>query len=69
MKLFTMYGLEKAQAASTTGDQLGQEGPRVSTKPLAPARQKLYRTAVGQLLWLHQSDQTSALLFTNSAEA
>ena len=32
-------------------DQLGQEGPRVSTKPLVPARQKLYRTAVGQLLW------------------
>ena len=40
MKLFTMYGLEKAQAASTTGDQLGPEGPRVLAKPLVPARQK-----------------------------
>ena len=48
MKLFKMYGLEKAKATSTTGDQLG---PRVSNKTLAPARRKLYRTAVGQLLW------------------
>ena len=46
-----MYGLETVQATSTTGDQLGQEGSRVSTKPLALARQKLYKTAVGQVLW------------------
>ena len=49
-QLFKMYGLEKAKATSTTGDELGQEGPRVY-KTLAPARQKLYKTAVGQLLW------------------
>ena len=46
-----MYGLETVQATSTIGDQLGQEGSRVSIKPLNPARQKLYKTAVGQLLW------------------
>ena len=51
MKLFKMYGLEKAQATSTLGNQLGQEGPRVAHKTLAPTRQKLYRIAIGQLLW------------------
>ena len=48
MKLFTMYDMEKA--TSTTGQQRCQsKGPR--NKPLALARQKLYRTEVGQLLW------------------
>ena len=48
-----MYGMQKAKPTSTTGDQLGQsEGPRnKSNKTLASARHKLYRTAVGQLLW------------------
>ena len=54
MKLFKMYGMQKAkQQTSTTGDQLCQvEGQRkYSNKTLASARHKLYRTAVGQLLW------------------
>ena len=53
MKLFKMHGMQKAKATSTTGDQLGQsEGLRSkSNKTLASARHKLYRTAVGQLLW------------------
>ena len=53
MKLFKMYDMEKAKATSTTGEQLFQsEGPsNTKHKPLALARQKLYRTAVGQLLW------------------
>ena len=68
MKLFKMYGLTKAQAASATEDQLGQKGPRVY-KTLAPARQKLYTTAVGQLFWATPLDQISALLSTNSATA
>ena len=53
LKLFKMYGMQKAKATSTTGDQLGQsEGLRnKSNKTLASARHKLYRTAVGQLLW------------------
>ena len=50
MKLFKMYGLENAKATSTTGDELGQEGPRVC-KTLASARHKLYKSVVGQLLW------------------
>ena len=53
MKLLKMYSMEQAKATSTLGDQLCQsEGPRKnSNKTLASARQKLYRTAVGQLLW------------------
>ena len=44
--------MEKAKATSPLGEQLGQfKGPRASSKPLASARHKLYRTAVGQLLW------------------
>ena len=53
MKLFKMYDMETAKATSTLGDQLGQsKGPKAfSSKPLASARHKLYRTTVGQLLW------------------
>ena len=47
MKLFKMYGMNKAKATSTIDDQLGQLGGQT----LASARHKLYRTAVGQLLW------------------
>ena len=60
MKLLKMYDMETVKATSTLGDQLGPtKGVKASSKPLASARQKLYRTAVGQLLPL---DQTSALL-------
>ena len=55
MKLFKMYGMENAKAISTLEDQLCQsEGQRKYSKPLASARQKLYRTAFGQLLWTTQ---------------
>ena len=64
MKLFKMHGLENAKATSTTGDELGQEGPRVY-KTLAPARQKLCKQQVVNFSGLHQSDQTSALLSKN----
>ena len=69
MKLFKMYGLETVQATSTTGDQLGQEGSRVSTKPLAPQDKSFTKQQLVNFSGLLQSDQTSALLFTNSAEA
>ena len=47
-----MYDMETATATSTLGDQLGpSKGPRAFSKPQASARHKLYRTAVGQLLW------------------
>ena len=52
MKLFKMYDMEKAQPTNTLEDQLcPSTGQRRLRKPLASARQKLYRTAVGQLLW------------------
>ena len=53
MKLFKMYGMENAKTTSTTGDKLGQsDDPRDPLNhPLDPARHKLYRTAVGKLLW------------------
>ena len=53
MKLFKMYDMERAKATSTIEEQLCQsKGQRKhSNKTLASARQKLYRTAVGQLLW------------------
>ena len=53
MKLLKMYGMEEAKATSTLAHQLCQsEGPRnKGNKTLALSRQKLYRTAVGQLLW------------------
>ena len=53
MKLLTMYGMEKAKATSTIEDQLGQSGGtrKHCNKTLASAKHKLYRTAVGQLLW------------------
>ena len=52
MKLLKMYDMETAKATSTLGDQLGQfKSQRASSKPLTSARHKLYRTAVGQLLW------------------
>ena len=53
MKLLKMYDMQKAEATSTIEEQLGQsQGPKKhSNKTLASARHKLYRTAVGQLLW------------------
>ena len=53
MKLLKMYGMEEAKATSTLADQLcHSEGTRhTGNKTLALARQKLYRTAVGQLHW------------------
>ena len=52
MKLFKMYGMEKSQPTSTLEEQLClSTGQRHHRKPLASARQKLYRAAVGQLLW------------------
>ena len=53
MKLFKMYGMENAKTTSTTGDKLGQsDDPRDPLNhPLDQARHKLYRTAVGKLLW------------------
>ena len=48
-----MYGMESAKTTSTTGDKLGQsDGPGDPLNhPLDQARHKLYRTAVGKLLW------------------
>ena len=53
MNLCKLYGMERAKATSTIEEQLCQsKGQRKhSNKTLASARQKLYRTAVGQLLW------------------
>ena len=53
MKLLKMYDMQKAKATSTIEEQLGQsQGPRKhGNKTLASARRKLYRRAVGQLLW------------------
>ena len=53
MKLFKMYAMENAKTTSTTGDKLGQsDDPRdPPNHPLDQARHKLYRTAVGKLLW------------------
>ena len=53
LKLFKMYGMEHAKPSATTGDKLGlseDPGDPVN-QPLDPARHKLYRTAVGKLLW------------------
>ena len=46
-----MYGVTKEKAESTIDYQLGQSGGLRPHKPLASARCKLYRSAVGQLLW------------------
>ena len=53
LKLFKLYGMEHAKPSSTTGDKLGlSEDPGDPiNQPLDPARHKLYRTAVGKLLW------------------
>ena len=53
LKLFKLYGMEQAKPSSTTGDKLGlSEDPADPiNQPLDPARHKLYRTAVGKLLW------------------
>ena len=53
MKLLKMCGMERAKATSTLEEQLCQSnGQRKhSNKTLASARQKLYRTTVGQLIW------------------
>ena len=45
-----MYGVTKAKPKSKPDDQLGQTGG-LRNKPLASAKDKLYRSAVGQLLW------------------
>ena len=53
LKLFKLYGMEHAKPSTTTGDKLGlsdDPGDPVN-QPLDPARHKLYRTAVGKLLW------------------
>ena len=52
-KLFKLYGLESAKPASTTGDKLGlNDDPNdPANKALDPERHRLYRTAVGKLLW------------------
>ena len=53
LKLFKLYGMEQAKPSSTTGDKLGlsdDPGDPIN-QPLDPARHKLYRTAVGKLLW------------------
>ena len=52
-KLFKLYGMEQAKPASTTGDKLGLSDDPADplNQPLDPARHKLYRTAVGKLLW------------------
>ena len=53
LTLFKLYGMEHAKPSSTTGDKLGlSEDPGDPiNQPLDPARHKLYRTAVGKLLW------------------
>ena len=52
-KLFKLYGMEQAKPSSTTGDKLGRNDDPADplNQPLDPARHKLYRTAVGKLLW------------------
>ena len=52
-KLFKLYGMEQAKPSSTTGDKLGLSDDPADplNQPLDPARHKLYRTAVGKLLW------------------
>ena len=52
-KLFKLYGMEQAKPASTTGDKLGRNDDPADplNQLLDPARHKLYRTAVGKLLW------------------
>ena len=53
LKLFKLYGREQAKPSSTTGDKLGLSDDPADplNQPLDPARHKLYRTAVGKLLW------------------
>ena len=53
LKLSKMYGMEHAKPSTTTGDKLGlSEDPGDPiNQPLDPTRHKLYRTAVGKLLW------------------
>ena len=53
LKLFKLYGMEQAKPSSTTGDKLGLSDDPADpiNQPLDPARHKLYRTAVGKLLW------------------
>ena len=45
--------MEQAKPSSTTGDKLGLSDDPADpiNQPLDPARHKLYRTAVGKLLW------------------
>ena len=52
-KLFKLYGMEQAKPSSTTGDKLGLSDDPADplNQLLDPARHKLYRTAVGKLLW------------------
>ena len=52
-KLFKLYGMEQAKPSSTTGDKLGLNDDPADplNQLLDPARHKLYRTAVGKLLW------------------
>ena len=51
MQLCKMYDMEKAKATSTIAEQPCPSKGQGSSKPLALARHKLYRTTVGQLLW------------------
>ena len=53
-KLFKMYGMEHCKACSTTGDKLAQSTDPADpiNQALDPARHRLYRTAVGKLLWV-----------------
>ena len=53
LKLFKLCRMEHAKPSSTTRDKLGlSEDPGDPiNQPLDPARHKLYRTAVGKLLW------------------
>ena len=51
MKLLKMYDMTQAPAISALDDQLCHTGRSRHTTTLNGTRQKLYRTAVGQLLW------------------
>ena len=71
LKLFKLYGMEQAKPSSTTGDKLGLSDDPADpiNQPLDPARHKLYRTAVGKLLWATPVRTDISLLSKNSAEA
>ena len=52
MKLLNMYGIESATSTSTLEEQLcPSKSQRNYSKPLASAKQKFFKTAVGHLLW------------------